>query len=231
VAWAAPYGLIARRREQQEAQRRRLEAEREAAAVSRAREERQRLLRNLPKRDGRAVPFDYEAAIAFLVEGGLSENQVRAGSIPPASLEFIGGLLAERLPGGPLLGLHVGNFVGVSLAYLTSVMREKHEDAVVVSIDPGMPHRGIRAPDRVTLSVLDRFGLTANSVLVQGFTLERSLRDDGYVFEEYVPPAAIPVDAAATALLEDAACEQVLPSLARLLPGDFDVALLDGRQP
>lgn len=107
-------------------------------------------------------------------------------------------------------------------------MREKDEDAVVVSVDPGMPHRGIQTPDRVTLSLLDRFGLTRNSLLVTGFTLGRSLRDDGYVFEEYVPPAAIPADAAALTLREDAACEQVLPNLARLLPGGFDVVVLDG---
>jgi hypothetical protein len=144
------------------------------------------------------------------------------------SLDFVGKLLAEHLPAGPPLGLHVGNFVGVSLAHLTAAMRAKHEDALVVSIDPGMPHRGIQAPDRVTLSLLDRFGLTANNLLVTGFTLARNIRDEGYVISETAPLAAISADTAATALEKDAACEQVLPNLARLLPGRFDVAVLDG---
>lgn len=100
-AWAAPYGLVAPRRERYEAELRRLKAEREAAAVDRAQDERRQLLGNLPLPDEAAVPFDYEAAVAFLVESGLSENQVRAGSMPPASLNFIGELFAEHLPEGP----------------------------------------------------------------------------------------------------------------------------------
>jgi hypothetical protein len=228
AAWAAPYGLIAPRRRRQEAEHRRQKAEGEAAAVSRAQAERRRLLNNLPLPTQAAVPFDHEAAIGFLVENGLSEGQVRAGSMPREALEFVGEMLVEHLPEGPLLGLHVGNFVGVSLAHLTSIMRDKDEKALVVSVDPGMPHRGIEAPDRAALRLLDRFGLTTNSLMVTGYTLGRSLRDDGYVFEEFVPPRAISEEAAATALKDDAACEQVLPNLARLLAGRFDLAVLDG---
>jgi hypothetical protein len=215
------------RRRRQEDERQRQEAERVAASADRVRAERRRLLRSVALPTEGEVPFDYDVAVAFLVEKGLSETQVREGSMPPVSLDFVSELLAEHLPEGPLLGLHVGNFVGVSLAQLTAAMRAKDEDALVVSIDPGMPHRGIQAPDRATLSLLDRFGLTANNLLVTGFTLTRNVRDDGYASLEY-PLAAIPADTAAAALKEDAACEQVLPNLARLLPGRFDVAVLDG---
>jgi SAM-dependent methyltransferase len=217
----APHGLIMRRHLRQE-------AERAAAVVDRAQADRQRLLKSVALPDQTAVPFDYEAAVAFLVEDGLSEWQVRQGSMPQASLDFVSELLAKHLPAGHLLGLHVGNFVGISLAHLTAAMRARDEDALVVSIDPGMPHRGIQAPGQATLRLLDRFGLTANSLLVTGFTLARNLRDEGYVFSEDAPLTAISPDAAATALREDAACEQVLPNLARLLPGRFDVAVLDG---
>ncbi len=231
-AWAAPHGLMAPRRERQEAERRQQEAEREAervaAAVVKAQADRQQLLRSVPLPTEAAMPFNFEAAVAFLVENGVSEVQVREGSIPSASLDFISKTLTEHLPQRPLLGLHVGNFVGVSLAHLTATMREIDEDALVVSIDPGMPHRGIHAPDRLALGLLDRFGLTAHNLLVTGFSLGRNVRDDGYVFAEDALLAATPPSVAATALREDAACEQVLPNLARLLPDRFDVAFIDG---
>jgi hypothetical protein len=195
--------------------------------VERVREERRRLLRSVtPPARGDAL-FDYDAAVAFLVDKGLDDAQVREGSMPRESLDFVGELLAEHLPEGPLLGLHVGNFLGVSLAHLTATMRAKTDDVLVISVDPGMPHRGIETPDRVTLSLLDRFGLTANNLLVTGFSLTRNVRDDGYASLAY-PLAAISDETAAATLREDAACEQVLPNLARLLPGRFDVAVLDG---
>lgn len=179
-------------------------------------------------RDAGGLTFDYELAVAMLVEGGLSEFQVREGSMPLESLEVVARHLVEYLPGGPPLALHIGNFVGLSLAHLTASLRAHHPDALVVSVDPGMPHRGIERPDRVALRLLERFGLAANSLVITGFTRGKSLRDDGLIWPEDAVPTAVSTDVALAALGADAACQQVLPNLARFMPGRFDVAVLDG---
>src|SRR4051812_19838747 len=95
AVWAAPYGLIERRR--------RHEDERLAAAVDRVREQRRRLIRSVTPPARGDTLFDYDAAVAFLVDKGLDETQVREGSMPRESLDFVGKLLAEHLPEKPLL--------------------------------------------------------------------------------------------------------------------------------
>jgi len=68
----------------------------------------------------RLNPVDYESMIAYLVGRGLDEKQVRAGSMPESSLRYLAAHLEERLRGvsAPRL-LHIGNFVGISLTYVT----------------------------------------------------------------------------------------------------------------
>jgi len=123
--------------------------------------------------------------------------------------------------------LHVGNFVGISLAALSAELRDHDPESIVISVDPGIPHRGVDAPDRVALRLLDRFGLTSNNIVITGFSREKSVRDDGLVCGPH-PAYTAPVEAVATALATDAACESVLPNLARLLEGRFDLVMLDG---
>ena len=124
--------------------------------------------------------------------------------MPQRSLEYVAGILAERLPGDePVRALHVGNFVGLSLCWLCWSLRELHPDSVVVSIDPNIPHRGIDDPQRHGFALLDHFGLLDMNVVVPGYTVDSSP-------------------------LEGVACERVLSSLARIAPRSFDVVLLDG---
>jgi methyltransferase family protein len=149
----------------------------------------------------------YEEAIRFLVERGLDEDQVREGSMPEASLSFTAELLGDRLPPGrPLFALHVGNFVGASLAYFTWLLRERDPSSVVVSIDPNIAHRGVDDPQAHALALLHHFGLLANSVIVPGYTLEQN----------------------AAGSPSDLACEQVLASLGRVSGGRYDLVVLDG---
>lgn len=222
IRWLTPFGIRAPRHQAwAEAQH--------AASIERAKAERQRLLKQAAAAGAaEREEFDYELAIAVLAESGLSEQQVRDGSMPEESLELVTKRLADHLTGDPPLALHVGNFVGVSLAYLTAALRAHDPRALVVSIDPAMTHRGIEAPDRIALRLLDRFGLTANSMVITGFTRERNMPDDGYVWPDHAAPRAMSAEAAADLLGGHAACENVLPNLARLLPGQFDLALLDG---
>jgi hypothetical protein len=156
-----------------------------------------------------------EAAIEFLVARGLDENQVRWGSIPPDSLAYLAAVVSDRLPSKrPVRALHIGNFVGVSLCYVSLLLRDRHPDSVVVSIDPNATHRGIENPQRHVLALLHHFDLLSNNVIVPGYTLEQTLGEPGSAEEFDV--------------LSGLACENVLSSLGRVGFAAFDLVMIDG---
>jgi predicted O-methyltransferase YrrM len=164
----------------------------------------------------RTSDYSVDAAIDFLAGRGLVEAHVRAGSIPEGSLEFAGALLRAHLPRDrPLRGLHVGNFVGVSLSYFSALAREVHADSVVVSVDPNIRHQRIPDPQSHVIALLHHFGLLGNSLVVPGYTLEQNLGDPlpGASDDRY---------------LDELACEGVLASLSRVDAGPFDFVMLDG---
>lgn len=156
------------------------------------------------RRQALAADRRYEDAVAFLLERGLDEREVREGSMPQASLEYVAEILGERLrTGRPVAALHVGNFVGVSLCWLSWHLRDLHPDSVVVSVDPDIPHRGIDHPQQHVLALLHHFGVLDSNLIVPGWTLEGDA-------------------------LEGMACENALASLGRVAPRRFDLVLLDG---
>ncbi len=124
-------------------------------------------------------------------------------------------ILAPRLPGDrPIRALHVGNFVGVSLCFFTSLVRARHPRSVVVSVDPNTEVRGVDSPQSHVLALLDHYGLLANSLIIPGYTLEQTFGEPGAPDE--------------TDLSKGLACENVLASLDTLQMDPFDVALIDG---
>ena len=176
--------------------RQRAEADREGEAALAARA------------DGRRA-FSREAAHAVLTGRGVDAFMLEEGSMPQASLDLVAQTLRAELDAArPLVGLHVGNFVGVSLAHFTDVLVAIHPGSVVVSVDPDLPHRAVTAPQGHVLALLEHFGLAGNSIVVPGFSLERNLGDD--------------VDSA-----RQPALANVLASLA-VTGARFDAALLDG---
>src|SRR5262249_53188489 len=155
----------------------------------------------------------------LLVAMGCSEEAVRSGSIQDGSLQFIRKTIREQLTGTvPLHALHVGNFVGLSLASLTGALVERDPRSTVVSIDPNIPHDGIRNRQSHTLALLSRFGLQSNSVLICGYTLEKVLGSDAVSLPDYDPLSAF---------AGEVACENVLASLTRL-GAHFSVVVMDG---
>jgi len=56
---------------------------------------------------------NYLASLGYPLE--LNSDGTFAGAIPESSLNFCSSSL--RVSGKPIIGLHVGNFVGISLAY------------------------------------------------------------------------------------------------------------------
>ncbi|MFM7518964.1 MAG: hypothetical protein ACKO9B_00685 [Planctomycetota bacterium] len=79
-------------------------------------------------------PHDYEQLIDFHVARGLSRVQVSHGSMPGESLRFISDAIRAAFHGTPICGLHVGNYVGISLAYLTATLQQVHTDSRMCAI-------------------------------------------------------------------------------------------------
>ncbi len=164
--------------------------------------------------------FDYEEAVAFLKAQGCDQRQVIEGSMPPASLEYCGRAISRLYAGEPLLGLHAGNFVGVSLCYFTSLVKSLHPGSRVMAIDPNVPHRGISDPAGKVIRLLCRFQCQANSLLLTGYTLEKNISNDGLDSTGDYDPAA--------AFSGELSCEQQLPALKFLCSGRFDFCVIDG---
>lgn len=169
--------------------------------------------------DGAPRAFDYTEGLGLLVARGCDEEAARSGSIQDGSLRFIAKTIEERLPGTtPLNALHVGNFVGLSLASLTSTLVRRNPSSTVVSIDPNIPHLGVQHPQDHVLALLTHFGLQHNSLLICGYTLEKVLGNDALRMTDYDPLSAF---------AGEVACEGALESLNRL-PVSFSVAVIDG---
>ncbi len=163
--------------------------------------------------------FTYDHAVDALVGRGLDHYTVRLGSMRPESLAFIRATILSAFPAdAPLWGLHIGNFVGVSLAAVSSALREVHAESLTISIDPNIPHLGIEDPQSHALALLNTFGLQRSNVVVCGYTFEKTPGSDALPVEGYE---------AGEAWGREAACEHVLPNLART-GAQFDVAVLDG---
>jgi predicted O-methyltransferase YrrM len=154
-----------------------------------------------------------EEAVRFLVNEGLDEFEVRMGSIPESSLDYLAAAVEHQLPSErPVRALHVGNFVGVSLCYVSWLVTERHPESVVISIDPNIPHRGIEDPQSHALALLEHFQLLGSNLIIAGYTLERS--DEATTVADH---------------LRGIACENVLSSLHQLSGATFDLVLIDGK--
>ncbi len=166
---------------------------------------------------GGARAFDYEEAVELLVSRGCDEEAIRSGSIQRGSLRFIGETVARRLAGrGPVKALHVGNFLGLSLASLTGILVGRDAGSTVVSVDPNVSHAGIERTQAHALAVLTRFGLQRNSLVICGYSLELVPGNDGIRSFGHDPVSA-----------SAAACEHTLASLERT-GARFAVVLMDG---
>ena len=161
-----------------------------------------------PTRD--APRFSYDEAVDVLVRRGVDAESVRIGSMPPSAVQFAEDAIARHAPARPLRVLHVGNYVGVSLAALTDTVVRHDAGSVVVSVDPNLPHLGVTDPQRHVLALLTHFGLQRNNVVVCGYSGEKAV--------VATPAGMSPAEPAG---------EMTLASLGRL-GVRFDVALIDG---
>jgi hypothetical protein len=165
--------------------------------------------------------FIYEDAVRILASYGVPEHHIREGSIPEDSLNFAFEVIAKNLDlSGPIVGLHVGNFVGVSLCALGSFVKSIHPKSVVVSIDPNISHRDVSNPHTYVCKLAENYGLLSTILPVVAFSHERSTRDDGIQFSESSIEESIKCDIG---------FQNGLGLLKRVcLPSSFSVAFLDG---
>ena len=213
VRFWAPFGLVHlywKRHEVSDGEEvvQRVEARERARAAMQAR-----------ARGSGAPPFTYDDALGFLDALGRDPEQTRIGSMPRASLELVRAQLAQLDGSRPLLALHVGNFLGVSLAYLAAALTERHPGSKVVSIDPNLTHRGVPRTMDTVLALLMHFGLEDRVAILTGYSLEKNLSNQGEVLAGYDP-----VEHWAS----ERACTQQLAVLGALAPGRFDLCLMDG---
>jgi predicted O-methyltransferase YrrM len=166
-----------------------------------------------------AATFSYEAAIAFLDARGLPGGQTREGSMPVTSLELVAEQIDRLDASSPLVALHIGNFVGVSLAYLAWVLTSVRAGSRVLSIDPNIPHRGITRPAETVVALLTHFGLESSVGVLHGYSLTKNPSNDGVSFGSYDPVANWGAEQA---------CTDQLGLLRIMAPGRFDVCLIDG---
>ncbi|MBI4357834.1 MAG: class I SAM-dependent methyltransferase [Candidatus Omnitrophica bacterium] len=153
--------------------------------------------------------FDYEKAIQFLIALNVGqEAAIRLGSIPEKSLRYLESTFREYLGSEkPLMGLHVGNFVGISLVWAADRFKRIHRDSVMVSIDPNMSHRGISYPAKAVEKLANYFGLQKNIMFLLGYSVER---------------------ASCEASCQGVSFENTLANLIVLTEGKYDVAFIDG---
>jgi hypothetical protein len=131
--------------------------------------------------DTQRKPYAYSDSIEFLCARGLPRDHVIGGSIPEASLAFCSKHLDSLMPNDrPIFGLHVGNFLGVSLAYFVDYASRKHQNSVVVSIDPNLTHRGIESPQNHVVAILNHFALQQNAMICVGYSGGKSISNDGF---------------------------------------------------
>lgn len=214
-----PHGLVVMRQRARE-ERARVEVEAAKAAYHAGRRERIAAVEGDSGARKTLAGDDYEKVVSFLIQRGLPENHVREGSVPPASLEFVRDHVIARLEGArPLRALHVGNFVGVSLAFFTAALVRRNPQSLMVSVDPNLTHRGIRNPQSHVLALLSACGLQSNSLVLAGYSGKKSISNDATVFEGYDP---------AKEFANEAAGEETLHNLGQLYPGTFDLIFLDG---
>jgi predicted O-methyltransferase YrrM len=128
----------------------------------------------------RRRPFSYAEAESVLTGRGVALEVIRTGSIGPAQLRFVAEVIAGQAPADrPLRVVHIGNFLGVSLAGLSDAVAGHDPRSRIVSIDPNVAHMGVHDPQSHVLALLDHFGLQGSNVVIRGYSLTRPLAHDG----------------------------------------------------
>lgn len=167
----------------------------------------------------RPQDFTYDEIIGSLVDQGIDRGQILSGSIPESHLAEIVDIIRQHFGTCAITGLHIGNFVGVSLVYLAGLLTRLNERSIIVSIDPNIPHRGIVNPQTLVIYLVNKFGLSKNIGILTGYSLEKSISNDGKEYTEYDPQREYS---------REYSCEGQLELLNRISAESYEFIVIDG---
>lgn len=167
----------------------------------------------------KSYEYSYDDGLSFLDSLGIDPSRSRDGSMPWKSLEFMQSHFNRLDAGRPIIALHVGNFLGVSLACLVNALSHLHSGSRVISIDPNLTHRGVARTMEAVLALLNHFGLEDRVAILTGYSLEKNVSNQAEIFAGYDPVANWE---------KERACTYQLDILSLLGRGGFDLCLMDG---
>ena len=171
---------------------------------------------NVPQKK---TQISYDDIIKELVEQNIDRDQILSGSIPEMYLIEIAEIIKQSFGNEPLVGLHIGNFVGVSLVYLSGILNNINTRNHIVSIDPNIPHRGVDNPQSKVLYLINKYGLNNNISILNGYSLGKSISNDGNDYTKYDPIENN---------TNEYSCENQLEMLNRISNESFSYAIIDG---
>ena len=173
--------------------------------------------------DQKNVDYSYLKSVQYLVSLGVQSHEVFSGSIPEDSLKIIKDVIeSDNKERSHVVYsvLHVGNFVGVSLAYIMDSLQKIGLNHHVVAIDPNISHRGVENPQNLVCRLVSHFGLAENLLLCCGYSVQKSFGDDGLDLTNQNNPL--------DRLHHEAAPTNVLKTLGQNYEDKFHIAIIDG---
>jgi hypothetical protein len=181
--------------------------------------------KNFNQFDNKNVEDVYNNSISYLLKKGINPSDLFGGSMPLESIKeidiFLKNNIVSKSSNEPLIALHIGNFVGVSLNCFTfTICNQNKNNSRVISIDPNINHRGIENPAKFVSELLSLNNLEDSSVMITGYSHEKSLSNDGNIFHDAYDPLLN--------LNNEYAPTNVINSISLFLKKKISVVLIDG---
>ena len=165
----------------------------------------------------------YNNSVSYLLKKGINSENLFGGSMPLDSINAIEQYLNSNCKSNKdevLLGLHIGNFVGISLNCFTFIINKLSINSRVISIDPNINHRGIENPSRIVSELLHLNSLQNQSIIINGYSHEKSISNDGNTFNANYDPLMN--------YSKEFAPTNVINSLSLFLKNKISFVLIDG---
>ncbi len=178
-------------------------------------------LETLARFDNACIEDVYNNSIKHLLNRGLEENHVVEGSVPLSSLIEIDRLLVNISDKKFGLGLHIGNFLGLSLNCISYSMRKSYNsNYLMLSIDPDITHRNIQHPSKYCNELLYLNGLENASIVINGYSGEKNISNDGVEFDSNYNPFEY--------FNQEFASTDVIKNLCQILGKKVNLVFIDG---
>lgn len=179
-------------------------------------------LTNLEKNSRTTIneTYSYSSSVDFLTSIGLDHDQICMGSIPEDHLDFVVLKLSEHFGKSKVVGIHVGNFLGISLCHIGNWMVTQDAESKLICMDPNLNHRGITRCNDVAMKLVQHFKLQHQIINIVGYSLWKSVSNDGLNYTGTYDPILN--------FEEEDSLEFQLENLSGLLHGQIDFIVLDG---